>query len=178
MIVELGVVIWFLVSLRKEVSSLRHDHHETLRNVWSGMIAQIVEIQNATPAIGNSLGAILQQFISLRTELDQSDAVRAAERDQQFLALRGELELNRSENGQRAGQLDKRFEAVVNQLQTSFGEILRAFQHDVTAGMASASERSADERAKSRDALLVQLDAVRSEVEKLRQEIKETVSFT
>ena len=155
-IVELGLLVWLLVALKKEVISLRRDHMEAHQTVWSGMVAQIAEIQNATPAIGNALGAILQQF----------------------LTLRGELESSRSENGQRATELDQRTQTVAGQLQMSLADIARILTEDVSAGLTSAAEKSAVVGTKLCVGVEAKLDAIRSEVEKLRQEIRETVTFT
>ena len=155
-IIELGFVSWLLFSIRKEIASLKRQQQEVNQGALSTMAAHVEEIRGAAPVIAETM-AIISQHLEL---------------------ARGEIHRHHSENGSQQSEIAQRLEAGLGQLQTSLGDILRTFHRDVSTGIVSASEKSTDDRNKSRDALLVQLEAVRSEVEKLRQEIRETVTFT
>lgn len=166
-ILELGWLGWLLASLRKDIVSLNKSNREVQQPVWANMAAQIAEIRQATPAIGEATIAISQRLDALHGDLIQN-----------FEAVRGDLERHHSEDNLLHSDLSQRLDAAFHLLQKSISEIVQAFHKDVSADLVAATEKSVDGGQKSREALEAKIEGVRSEVEKLRQDIRETVSFT
>lgn len=166
-ILELGGLGWLLVSLLKEVAALRQEQRKVQQPIWASIEAQISEIRKATPAIGEATIAMSRRMDAIHGELVQC-----------FEAVRGDLDRHHSEVSIRDAELLKRLDSAFQLLRQSISDIVQAFHKNVSADLISATEKSADGGQKLREAIEAKLEEVRGEVEKLRQDIRETVSFT